>query len=30
MYRKNAWLKYGENVKPIMDFAEGYKKLINL
>ena len=29
MYRKNAWLKYGENIKPVMDFAEGYKKFIS-
>lgn len=28
MYRKNAWLKY-EDKKPIMDFAEGYKKYIS-
>ncbi len=28
MYRKNAWLKYKDN-KPVMDFAEGYKKFIS-
>ena len=28
MYRKNAWLKYKNN-KPVMDFAEGYKKFIS-
>ena len=29
MYRKNAWLKYKDN-KPVMDFAEGYKKFISV
>ena len=29
MYRKNAWLKYKNN-KPVMDFAEGYKKFISV
>ena len=29
MYRKNAWEKY-EDKKPIMDFAEGYKKFISI
>lgn len=29
MYRKNAWKKYGENVKEVMDFAEGYKDFIS-
>ena len=29
MYRKNAWEKY-EDKKPIMDFAEGYKKFISV
>ena len=29
MYRKNAWLKY-KSTKPIMDFAEGYKKFISV
>ena len=28
MYRKNAWLKYKDN-KPVMDFAEGYKKFLS-
>ena len=29
MYRKNAWLKYKDQ-KPVMDFAEGYKKFISI
>ena len=29
MYRKNAWFKYKDN-KPVMDFAEGYKKFISV
>lgn len=29
MYRKNAWEKY-EDKKPVMDFAEGYKKFISI
>ena len=29
MYRKNAWLKYKDN-KPVMEFAEGYKKFISV
>ena len=29
MYRKNAWLKYKNN-KPVMEFAEGYKKFISV
>ena len=28
MYRKNAWLKYKDK-KPVMDFAEDYKKFIS-
>ena len=28
MYRKNAWEKY-EDIKPVMDFAEGYKAFIS-
>ena len=28
MYRKNAWNKYDDK-KPVMDFAEGYKKFIS-
>ena len=28
MYRKNAWKKYGKDVKPVMDFAEDYKKFL--
>ena len=29
MYRKNAWHKYLNNTKPVMDFAEGYKDFIS-
>lgn len=29
MYRKNAWKKYGDEVKPVMDFAEEYKGFIS-
>ena len=28
MYRKNAWKKYGNDVKDVMAFAEGYKDFI--
>ena len=30
MYRKNAWAKYKDNMKEVMDFAEQYKKYISL
>ena len=29
MYGKNAWLKYGNDTKAVMDFAEGYKAFIS-
>ncbi len=29
MYRKNAWAKYKDNMKEVMDFAEQYKKYIS-
>ena len=29
MYGKNAWLKYGNDTKAVMDFAEGYKDYIS-
>ena len=29
MYRENAWKAYGENLKEVMDFAEGYKDFIS-
>lgn len=29
MYGKNAWLKYGNDTKAVMDFAEGYKNYIS-
>lgn len=28
MYRKNAWIKNKDNMKAVMDFAEGYKDFI--
>ena len=29
MYRKNAWKKYGEDLSPVMNYAEGYKQFIS-
>ena len=29
MYRKNAWIKNKDNLKAVMDFAEGYKDYIS-
>ena len=29
MYRKNAWKKYSEDLSPVMNYAEGYKKFIS-
>ena len=29
MYRKNAWLKYGKDTKPVMDFAKDYEDFLS-
>ena len=30
MYRKNAWSKYKEDLSPVMNFAEDYKRYITV